>query len=82
MNQDNNWIDDFVRGQLAGIKFETNWLDGCLRCSTDRYESVIYDTNPYYNASAQYNKDIDKDEKIRNLEARVKELESILEEEI
>lgn len=81
MNQDNNWIDDYVNDQLAAIKFETNWLNGYITCSTARNEAVIYNVNPFYQVSGQYNY-IDKDEKIRSLEARIKELESILEEEI
>ena len=82
MNQDNNWINDFVTGQLATVKFETNWFDGYITCSTRRNEAIIYQPNGYHNLSADYNRVIDKDQKIRDLEARVKELEAILEEEI
>lgn len=81
MSKIDNYIENYINNQLAGIKFETNWLDGSITCSTARNEAVIYDVNPFYQGGGQYNY-IDKDEKIRNLEARIKELESILEEEI
>lgn len=78
------WINDFVTSQLATIKFDTNWLDGSVTITTKReYEPIstyhygIYDQIDHY--VGEY---VDKDKKIRDLEARVKELESILEEEI
>lgn len=84
MNQDNNWINDFVTGQLSAVKFETNWIDGSITVKPlGRYEHTntvnygIYDQIDHY--AGEY---VDKDEKIRDLEARVKELEAILEEEI
>ena len=84
MNQDNIWIDNFVKGQLAAVKFETNWIDGSVTVKhSGRYEHInttnygIYDQIDHY--AGEY---VDKDEKIRDLEARVKELEAILEEEI
>lgn len=83
MNQDNNWINDCVN-QIAAIKADTNWLDGYITINTTRgYEPIgtlhygIYDQIDYH--VRDY---VDKDQKIRDLEARVKELESILEEEI
>lgn len=83
MNQDNNWINDYTN-QLATIKFDTNWMDGYITVNTTRgYEPIgtlhygIYDQIDHY--VGEY---VDKDKKIRDLEARVKELESILEEEI
>ena len=84
MNQDNNWIDDFVKGQLSAIKFETNWLNGYTLVDASRafeYGNAIH--NGVYSQIDNYvEKYVDKDEKIRDLEARVKELEAILEEEI
>lgn len=83
MNQDNNWINDYTN-QLATINFDTNWMDGCITVNTTRwYEPIgtlyygIYDQIDHY--VGEY---VDKDKKIRDLEARVKKLESILEEEI
>ena len=83
MNQDNNWINDYTN-QLADINVDTNWLDGYITVKTTRaYEPIgtlyhsIYDQIDYH--VGEY---VDKDKKIRDLEARVKELESILEEEI
>lgn len=84
MNQDNNWLNDYVAGQLATIKFDTNWLDGSVTVKTTR-EHEIYDNSHYgiYNQIDHYvGEYVDKDKKIRDLEARIKELESILEEEI
>lgn len=84
MNQDNNWLNDYAAGQLAAIKFESNWLDGVVTIKTTR-EHETYGNSHYviYNQIDNYvGEYVDKDEKIRNLEARVKELESILEEEI
>lgn len=84
MNQDNNWINDFVAGQLAAVKFETNWLNGYTLVDTSKafeYGNAIH--NEIYSQIDNYvEKYVDKDEKIRDLEARVKELEAILEEEI
>lgn len=84
MNQDNNWINDFWEDQLTAIKFDNNWLDGSVTVTTTRaYEPIgtvhygIYDQIDYH--VRDY---VDKDKKIRDLEARVKELEAILEEEI
>lgn len=84
MNQDNIWIDDFVTSQLAAVKIETNWLNGYTLVDASRafeYDNAIH--NGIYSQIDHYvEKYVDKDEKIRDLEARVKELESILEEEI
>lgn len=84
MNQDNNWINDFVAGQLAAVKFETNWLNGYTYVDASKafeYGNAIH--NGIYSQIDHYaEKYVDKDEKIRDLEARVKELEAILEEEI
>lgn len=82
MNKIDNWIENYVNNQLTSIKYETNWLNGYITCSTNSNVAVVYQPNGYYDVSADYNRTIDKDEKIRNLEARVKELEAILEEEI
>ena len=84
MNQDNIWINDYIKGQLTAIKFETNWLDGYTLVDASRafeYGNAI--NNGIYSQIDHYvEKYVDKDEKIRDLEARVKELEAILEEEI
>ena len=84
MNQDTNWINDFVTSQLSAIKFENNWLDGCVTFKTTReYEPLVASYSGTYNQIDHYvGEYVDKDKKIRDLEARVKELESILEEEI
>lgn len=78
------WINDYIGTQLATINFDTNWMDGYITVNTTRgYEHIgtyhhgIYDQIDYH--VGEY---VDKDKKIRDLEARVKELESILEEEI
>lgn len=84
MNQDNNWINDFVSGQLATVKFENNWFNGYTTAYTTR-EHEIYGNSHYgiYDQIDHYvGEYVDKDKKIRDLEARVKELEAILEEEI
>ena len=83
MNQDNNWINDYA-DQLATIKFDTNWLDGCISIKTTRgYETIgTYRYDIPYQIDHYVEDYIDKDQKIRDLEARVKELESILEEEL
>lgn len=78
------WINDYIGTQLATINFDTNWMDGYITVNTTRgYEPIgtlhygIYDQIDHH--VGEY---VDKDKKIRDLEARVKELESILEEEI
>lgn len=84
MNQDNNWINDYIEGQLAAIKIDTNWVTGYTTVDASRafdYGNAIH--NGIYSQIDHYvEKYVDKDKKIRDLEARVKELESILEEEI
>lgn len=82
MNQDN--CINIYSNQLASIESDFNWLDGYITVKTTRaYEPIgtlyhgIYDQIDYH--VGEY---VDKDKKIRDLEARVKELESILEEEI
>ena len=84
MNQDNNWINDYVENQLATIKFDTNWLTGYAVVDAsnvfERGNAVHYGI--YSQIDDCVEKYVDKDRKIRDLEARVKELESILEEEI
>ena len=83
MNQDNNWINDYA-GQLATIKFDTNWLDECIAVKTTwGYKPIGTVHYGIYNQIDHFVEDyIDKAQKIRDLEARVKELESILEEEL
>lgn len=84
MNQDNIWIDDFVTSQLAAVKIETDWLNGYTYVDASKafeYGNAIH--NGIYSQIDHYvEKYVDKDKKIRDLEARVKELEAILEEEI
>lgn len=84
MNQDNNWINDYVSGQLSTIKFETNWLNDYTTVDASRaFEHINTISNGIYSQIDRHvEKYVDKDKKIRDLEARVKELESILEEEI
>lgn len=84
MNQDNIWIYDYIKGQLAAIKVETNWWTGYTTVDASRaFENVNTSSNGIYSQIDNYVEEyVDKDKKIRALEARVKELESILEEEI
>lgn len=84
MNQDNNWINDYIGSQLAKIKFDTNWVTGYTTVDASRaFEHIDTISNGIYSQIDRHvEKYVDKDKKIRDLEARVKELESILEEEI
>lgn len=84
MNQDNNLINDYIKGQLAAIKFETDWFNGYTTVDASRaFENVNTISNGIYSQIDRHVEIyVDKDKKIRDLEARVKELESILEEEI
>lgn len=84
MNQDNNWINDYIVSQLAKIKFDTNWVTGYTTVDASRaFEHIDTIHNGIYSQIDRHvEKYVDKDKKIRDLEARVKELESILEEEI
>lgn len=84
MDKDNNWINDYIKGQLAAIKIETNWWTGYTTVDASRaFENVNTSSNGIYSQIDHHvEKYVDKDKKIRDLEARVKELESILEEEI
>ena len=45
MNQDNIWIDDYIKGQLQAIKIETNLLNGYTLVDASRafeYGNVIH----------------------------------------